>query len=74
MKYLELITKIIKSKGINAKISLDSNLKSLGVDSLLAMEVVVELESSLGIMFDDSSLMSIKTVGDLANQVEKLKK
>jgi acyl carrier protein len=73
MKYIDLISKIIKSKGVNAKISLDSNLKSLGVDSLLAMEVIVELESSLGIMFDDSSLMNIKTVGDLAAQVEKLK-
>lgn len=52
-------------------ITLEANLKEdLGVDSLAAVELVLELESTFDITVDDAELMTLKTVNDIVNLVE----
>lgn len=41
----------------------------LGLNSLQAFELVVELEEGLGIRLDEDSIRAIRTVGDVLNAV-----
>lgn len=72
MNCFEEFKKIIASKiGDTANISMDSNLKDLGLDSLDLLEIVTEGEELLNITFDDQELMSFKTVGDVCNAAKE---
>ncbi len=52
-------------------ITIESSLKEdLGVDSLAAVELVLELESTFDIRVEDNELMTLKTVSDIVNLVE----
>lgn len=52
--------------------SLDDDLSSLGIDSLVKVELVVALEDEFAISFDDSTLnvSKLKTVRDMCNLVK----
>lgn len=52
--------------------SLDDDLSSLGIDSLVKVELVVALEDEFSISFDDSTLnvSKLKTVRDMCNLVK----
>jgi acyl carrier protein len=46
--------------------------EELGVDSLLAMEIVAACERALGISIDEGQLSDVETVGDFLGLVETL--
>ena len=52
-------------------ITMESNLKDLGLDSLDLLEIVTEGEELLNIRFDDDELVSFKTVADVVNSAER---
>ena len=67
--------KIIEGKVNDASsITMESNLKDLGLDSLDLLEIVSEGEELLRIQFEDEELLSFKTIGDVVTCAEgKLK-
>ncbi len=65
---------VLKSNNINAKITeknLKDDLKTMGIDSLGAMNVIIAIEEKYKIQLPDDQLMKIKTPKDLIEIVEK---
>ncbi|MGX9358497.1 phosphopantetheine-binding protein [Mycoplasma sp. 128] len=52
-------------------ISRDSEIKSLGIDSLDLVQAVTELEEKLNISISDEELLSIKKVSDIIDLINK---
>lgn len=52
-------------------IEMDTNLASLGLDSLDVVEMCYAVEDEVGIHFDTEELSSFVTVGDLFHSIEK---
>lgn len=46
--------------------------EELGIDSLMAMEIVATCEKKLGIAIDEGKLFEIQTVGDFFRLVEEI--
>ncbi len=46
-------------------------LKSLGLDSLDLVELIMDIEEQYAIEFDNEELMEFKTVGDVLSAIEK---
>ncbi len=46
--------------------SLDAPLSSLGMDSLMMLEVVLDVQDALDITVDDEELRKVKTFGDIS--------
>lgn len=71
MNYYEEFKNIIKTRVKDGeKITMESNLKDLGLDSLDLLEIVTDAEEKFGIRFEDDDLVSFKTVGDVINCAE----
>ena len=51
------------------KVTRDSVITELGIDSLSMMQIVGEMETELGVMIPDEDLVELVTVGDLCNKV-----
>ncbi len=49
-------------------------LEDLRADSANVMMLVMDLESEFDIMMEDDALVTVKTVGDLADYIEKKQK
>ncbi len=45
--------------------------EELGIDSLMAMEILASCEKSLTIQIDETEMFSVQTVGDFAAFVER---
>jgi len=74
MNYFEEFKNIIGAKTGDAnKITMDSNLKELGLDSLDLVEIILDGEERLGITFDNEELLNFKTVGDVVRSAEAKK-
>ena len=74
MNYFEEFKSIISAKtGDDTKITMDSNLKELGLDSLDLVEIVLDGEERLGITFENDELLNFKTVGDVVRSAESKK-
>ncbi|MDR2369607.1 MAG: phosphopantetheine-binding protein [Mycoplasmataceae bacterium] len=76
-KIIEAIQKAANESGV--KLTLDpstynSTLKSLNIDSLNAMSIIINVEKSLNVRLHDDDLASLKTLGDLINSFEKVMK
>ena len=74
MKIIERIGKLINEINSNEEITENSDLKlDLGLDSLSLVTLIVRMEETFEIMFDDSDLdpSKITTVGALVKLVEK---
>ena len=54
------------------KISLESNLEEMGIDSLEAITILHELEKELDVDIPNESVNAIKTVGDIVTKLEQL--
>lgn len=55
-----------------ADINADSNLiNDLGADSLDIVQMLIALERDFNMTFDDDEIRKIKTVGDVAELIEK---
>ncbi|MDR1991805.1 MAG: acyl carrier protein [Mycoplasmataceae bacterium] len=48
----------------------NSTLKSLNVDSLNAMSIIINVEKMLNVRLPDNDLANLKTLGDLINSFE----
>lgn len=65
-----LIETFNRYKSSNVEVTLQSVVTAdLGVDSLVVMETVAELEDYYGLSLPDDELPKIKTVGDVKNLV-----
>ena len=74
MNYFEEFKSIIAEKtGDASKITMDSNLKELGLDSLDLVEIVLDGEERLNITFENDELLTFKTVGDVVRSAESKK-
>lgn len=74
MNYFEEFKSIIAAKtGDDSKITMDSNLKELGLDSLDLVEIVLDGEERLGITFENEELLNFNTVGDVVRSAESKK-
>jgi acyl carrier protein len=54
------------------KITLDTNLQEMGIDSLDVFTLLFELENAFKISIPDDDVRSIKTVNDIVEGVKKL--
>lgn len=54
------------------RITLESNLQELGIDSLDVFTLLFELENAFHISIPDDDVRSIRTVGDIIEGVRKL--
>ena len=62
---------VVKGK----EITKETEISSLGIDSLDLVESLMTMEEKLSIQFTDESMLSFKTVGDVYKLIEsKLKK
>ena len=72
MNVRDVILKELR-KFSNKEISDDSNIKDLNIDSLDLLQLVVALEKNMQISISDEELLSIKTVKDIINIINKKK-
>ncbi|MCR2023743.1 acyl carrier protein [Blautia pseudococcoides] len=69
-KFYELISEELKVENI----SKETELESLGLDSITYIKLIVAMEKTFEIEFDDDDLnmYNFKTVSDLLNKIEKM--
>ena len=73
MNYFDKIKEALSSKLKGKELTLDSNLRELGIDSLDVVDLIMDLEEELGIEFSDEELMSINTMKDVCDLIDKKK-
>lgn len=72
-KIIELIAEKLCKKP--EQITLSSNLvEDLGADSLDVVELIMAFEDEFGVSLPDEDIAQMKTVGDIVNYIDKLKK
>lgn len=71
MNYFDKIKEALSSKLKGQELTLDSNLRDLGIDSLDVVDLIMDLEEELGIEFSDEELMSIHTMKDVCDLIDK---
>ncbi len=66
---------IAKQIGLDkSRITLESDIiKDLGLDSLGVVELVMEIEDEYGLVADDDTVATLKTVGDVVKYIEENK-
>lgn len=60
-----------RTGGDPSRVQPASRLADLGVDSIQAMELVVELEQTFDLSIDGQDLVDLETLGDVASYVER---
>ncbi len=73
MNYFDKIKEALSGKLKGKELTLDSNLRDLGIDSLDVVDLIMDLEEELGIEFSDEELMSIHTMKDVCDLIDKKK-
>ncbi|ATZ18567.1 acyl carrier protein [Williamsoniiplasma somnilux] len=73
MNIYEEILKALKKAGAKGTLDKNTRFANVGVDSLDLMDMIVKLEDTLEIRVPDDELLTIKTIEDLLNIIEKLK-
>ena len=73
MNYFDKIKEALSSKLKGQELTLDSNLRDLGIDSLDVVDLIMDLEEELVIEFYDDELMSIHKMKDLCDLIHKNK-
>src|SRR5579871_5647219 len=69
----KVISTLASVKKIPAeKITIDTNLQELGIDSLDVFTLLFELENAFNISIPDDDVRSIKTVKDIVDGIKKL--
>ena len=59
-------------KVVNGKeVTLESNLKELGLDSLDVVDMLMDLEEKFGIEFENEEMMAFQVVNDIVKAIEK---
>ena len=70
MNAFETIKKELEPKLKGKELTLESNFKDLGLDSLDLVDLVYPFEEELGVQFEDEELAGLKTVQDVVNLIE----
>jgi acyl carrier protein len=65
---------IVKEKLAVNEVSRTTTLQELGADSLDVVEVLMEVESRLGVAIPDQEASNMKTIGEVIEYVEKHRK
>ncbi len=65
-EFKKLISKIVKDKEIKP----ETELKSLGIDSLDLVEIIMDAEEQYGIEFTNDELSSFATVADVVKAID----
>ena len=68
---LDIITKLLRKKGINTPLTLTTKFQDLDLDSLDLLDLVIYAEKKYNIRIPDESLLTIVTVQDLIDLIEK---
>ena len=63
---LEGLKKVVNGK----EVTLESNLKELGLDSLDVVDMLMDLEEKFGIEFDNEEMMAFAVVNDIVVAIE----
>jgi acyl carrier protein len=71
MDYFDKIKEGLADKLDGQELTLDSNFRDLGIDSLDLVDLVFALEEEIGTQFEDDELLKIKTVRDLCELIDK---
>lgn len=66
-KLNDIVRKKIKGKEVTP----ESNLKDLGLDSLDKADIMISIEDEFGIEFEEEEMLSVTTVSDLKELIEK---
>ncbi len=67
-----IILEVAKSNNIKLDLNKkDVDMKTFGIDSLAAMNLIMQVEEKIGFQLDDDKLMQIKTLSDLINAFNK---
>ena len=61
------------SKVEKEKISDDTNIADLGVDSLTMIIIIIELEHIFKVRFEDEEIVEVRTIADLEENILKKK-
>ena len=70
MNAYKKIKKELEPKLKGKELTLESNFKDLGLDSLDLVDLVYQFEEELGVQFEDEELAGLKTVQDVVNLIE----
>ncbi len=71
-KVESIIAEVAKNNNIKIDMSKkDADMKSFGIDSLAAMNLIMQVEEKIGFQLDDEKLMKIKTLSDLIKAFSK---
>ena len=73
MNYFDKIKEALSSKLKGQELTLDSNLRDLGIDSLFVVDLIMDWEEELGIEFSDEELMSMRAGKDVCDLIDKKK-
>lgn len=71
MDYFDKIKEGLADKLDGQELTLVSNFKDLGIDSLDLVDLVFALEEEIGTQFEDDELLKIKTVRDLCELIDE---
>ena len=64
---IEVISKVAKGK----EVTVDSNIKDLGLDSLGVVDMLMDIEDKYNIEFENEEMTSFVTIRDVIASVEK---
>lgn len=67
MKEIEEIFAKIKKDNIDPS----AELRTLGLDSLDLVEIMMDIEDEFGIQFENDEMVGFKTIGDVYSAIEK---
>jgi acyl carrier protein len=67
-----ITTLVTKYRVPEDKVSPDSDISDLGVDSLTIVEMFLMLEDKLGVSIPDEAILGAKTIRDAASAVQTL--
>lgn len=73
-KIAEIVIERLSKASKNKEVTLDSNLKELGLDSLDVVDLLMEMEEQFEIEFENEEMLALKLVSDVVDTiVEKTK-
>jgi acyl carrier protein len=70
----EEIKNLIRKAFPESEISEETNLSHLAHDSFARIEMLMEIEHSIGVIIPEDDILDMETVGDLMATVKRIKK
>ena len=70
-KIADIVIERLSKASKNKEITLDSNLKELGLDSLDVVDLLMEMEEQFEIEFENEEMLSLKLVSDVVDTIVK---